>query len=272
MDRALSLTDFVADPIGKYWAGRRHSLFAYASDTIGFMTWGHPDRDDIAELLRGGVALFSTEKRTPYRLLVDLRDLEGIDASTFAPFLEYTLKYGDMLQRNIVRLAQIHSGGFVGAIVSGFALIAKLPYPERAFRDVEKAIDWIGLERGEGLALIAELEQIRRDLRGRHAVVERLRRELDASGALAMAEAARRLGLSTRTLQRALREAGTSYRAELRAYRLRRAQDLLKGERSIGWIASEVGFSGVPHFSTAYKRATGETPTEWRTRHSSRTR
>jgi AraC-like DNA-binding protein len=229
------------------------------------MTWGHPDRDDIAELARGGIPLCVAEERVPYRLLVDLRDLEMIDPTTFAPFLEHSVKHRDALHRKIIRLAQIHSGGFVGAIISGFALVAKLAYPERAFRDVADAVDWIGLERTEGLALLAELEQIRRDLRGSHAVVERLRRDLDA-GTLAIDEAARRFGLSTRTFQRALRDAGTTYRAELHAHRLRRAQELLRSDRPISWIAAEVGFAGAPHFATAYKRATGETPTEWRAR------
>ena len=69
-------------------------------------------------------------------------------------------------------------------------------------------------------------------------------------------------------LQRALREAGTTYRAELDAFRIRRAHELLRqDERSLSWIAHELGFSSAQHFATAFRRAMGETPSVWRMRH-----
>ena len=69
--------------------------------------------------------------------------------------------------------------------------------------------------------------------------------ELESAGALPIEAAARRLALSTRSLQRTLREAGTTYRLELKAFRIRRAQELLRGDHNLGTIAAEVGFSSA---------------------------
>jgi AraC-like DNA-binding protein len=77
--------------------------------------------------------------------------------------------------------------------------------------------------------------------------------------------------MSTRALQRALTDAGTTFRAEVRGYQLARAKHLLRANaQSVSWIAAEVGFSSLQHFSAAFRRATGETPGSFRTRHAGR--
>jgi AraC-like DNA-binding protein len=204
---------------------------------------------------------------TPYRWLVDIRGLELIEPATFGLFVDHTTRNREILARNIVRQAQLRPEGFVGAIISGFAHVARLSYPDKVFGDVEEALGWLDVDRTEGVELLAEVDAIRRASRESHAVVARLRQELERTGALAVAEGARRLGLSKRAFQRALREAGTTYRMELTAFRVHRAQQLLRGERPLAWIAAEIGFSTAQHFATAYRQLTGETPSEWRARH-----
>ena len=263
---ASSIADFLANPIGRYRVGQRHCVFAASPTLFGFASWGHPDTSDIAELLRA-CAIGLEPGIQPYRWLVDLRGLQLIEPSTFAMFLEYTRKNREVLGRNIVRQAQLRPDGVVGAIVLGFAHLAKLPYPDRVFGDVGEALTWLDFEGEEGLDLVAKLEAIRSESRGSHAVVGRLRAALDASGPLAIRTAARRLGLSTRGMQRALRQAGTTYRIELTAFRIRRAQELLRrSERDLRSIATEVGFSSAQHFATAYRRAIGVAPSAWRAR------
>ncbi len=182
---------------------------------------------DVRELLRL-CEIGLRPHMTPYRWLVDLRGLELVEPATFALFLEHTRKNGDALGRNVVKQAQLRPDGIVGAVIAGFSRVARLSYPDRVFGEVDEALDWLELERAEGLALLAELEAIRRESREGHEVVARLQRELDWRGGLAIEDAASRLGMSTRSLQRALREAGTTYRGELDAFRIRRAQDLLR--------------------------------------------
>jgi AraC-like DNA-binding protein len=264
---ASSASEFLAAPIGRYWLGRRCCVFAHSPTLLGFACWGRPDVEDVRELL--GVCEFALEPElVPYRWLVDNRGLELVEPATFAQFIEYTRRNRDVLGQKIVRQAQLRPEGFVGAVLSGFSRVARLPYPERVFGDVEEAIGWLAVEREVGVDLLTELDTIRSQTSESNAVVARLRQELEGAGTVAIDEAARRLGRSTRSLQRALREAGTTYRVELEAFRVRRAQELLRrDERPLTWIAAEVGFSSAQHFATAYRRAVGETPSEWRMRH-----
>jgi AraC-like DNA-binding protein len=264
-----TISDFVANPIGRYFRGRRYAVFAHSPTLLGFACWGRPDVDDVRELLR--LCEIGLEPwAASHRWLVDVRGLELIEPRTFGLFLDYTRKNRETLRQNIVRQAQLRPDGLVGAIISGFSHLAKLPYPDRVFGDVDEALSWLQVDHQEGTALLAELESIRDVACESFLVVGRLRRELEASGALTIDDAAPRLGLSTRSLQRALRQAGTTYRLELKSFRIRRAQELLKqSDRNLTWIAAEVGFSSVQHFATAYRRAIGDTPTAWRTRHRS---
>jgi AraC-like DNA-binding protein len=77
---------------------------------------------------------------------------------------------------------------------------------------------------------------------------------------------AKTLGLSQRTLQRRLTLDGTSVQRELLEHRLRRAQRALEGDEPVTAIAFEAGFATPQHFSTAFKKFTGLSPTEWRAR------
>jgi AraC-like DNA-binding protein len=267
LDKASNISDFLANPIGRYYQARRFIAFAQSPTLLGFSCWGRPAVEDVSELLH--VCEFGLEPGiTPYRWLVDVRGLELIEPATFALFVEYTRKNREALRRNIVRQAQLRPDGLVGAIIYGFSQLAMLPYPERVFGDVEEALAWLEIEHQSGVELVAELVAVRSGACEGHAVVARLRQELESSGSVTIDVAARRLGLSTRGLQRALRQAGTTYRMELKAFRIRRAQELLRrSEQSLTWIAAEVGFSSSQHFATAYRRAVGDTPSAWRARH-----
>ena len=265
--QAPSAREFLSDPTGRYWSGRRWCVFAHSETLLGFACWGRPDVDEVRELL-GVCEVGLRPGMAPYRWLVDLRGLELIEPSTFALFLAYTRDHADVLGRNIARQAQLRPDGFVGAIISGFGQIARLPYPDRVFGDAGAALAWLEVEPPAGVDLLDELATLRGETLASHAVVSRLRRVIDEAGVpLDAGAAARRLGLSTRSLQRALREAGTTYRMELKSFRVRRAQELLRGERNLAWIAAELGFSSAQHFATAYRHAVGETPSAWRARH-----
>lgn len=74
-----------------------------------------------------------------------------------------------------------------------------------------------------------------------------------------------RLGLSRRTLQRRLEQAGTRYADLQRGVLERRAKALLSGgPLPIGRIAVELGYADAAHFSRAFLDWTGTTPSRWR--------
>jgi AraC-like DNA-binding protein len=267
MRPAASVRDFLEQPHGRYFQGRRHAMFARSPSLIGFIAWGYPDTDDVRELLtlcEIGVA----PDAVPHRFLVDVRELSHIDARTFAMFVEYTTRHRALLAKNVVCQALLRPDGIVGAILSGFSRVASLSFPQRAFGDAEKALRWLDIDPADGADLLEEVAKIRDAASGTNKLVRRLRTELATADVPSLDAAARGLGVSKRTFQRALREAGTTFRSEVHTAKLARAQTLLReSDRNVTWIAAELGFSSVQHFATAFRRAVGETPTAWRARH-----
>ena len=86
-----------------------------------------------------------------------------------------------------------------------------------------------------------------------------------ADGTPALAEVARALHLSPRTLKRKLAEHGTGFSALVRDVRRERALLLLDDHTlSIAEVATRVGYSEVPNFSRAFRAWTGQTPAAYR--------
>lgn len=78
-------------------------------------------------------------------------------------------------------------------------------------------------------------------------------------------EMARELRLSSRTLQRRLKEEGASLFTIIRAVRTREACQLLTGsELKLTEIGYWCGFSDSPHFSREFRRALGVPPVLYR--------
>jgi AraC-like DNA-binding protein len=85
------------------------------------------------------------------------------------------------------------------------------------------------------------------------------------SGTDSHEEVARLLAVSGRTLQRRLREEGTSYREVRDSVRQQWSSRLLRdGSLSISEVSARVGFSDVAAFDKAFKRWFGETPSGFR--------
>lgn len=86
-------------------------------------------------------------------------------------------------------------------------------------------------------------------------------------GVPSLAEVARELHVSTRTLKRKLADRGTTFSAILDDVRRQRALLLLDNrELSIGEIAGRLGYSEVPNFTRAFRKWTGTTPGAYRGR------
>ena len=86
-------------------------------------------------------------------------------------------------------------------------------------------------------------------------------------GMRSLAEVARALHLSTRTIKRKLADQGTTFTAIALDVRRQRAL-LLLGDRalSIGEVAARLGYSELPNFSRAFRKWTGMTPAAYRAR------
>lgn len=94
-------------------------------------------------------------------------------------------------------------------------------------------------------------------------------RELIDAGLLAsrfdQPAVARELGMSTRSLQRGLKDLGTSFSAQLEQVRRERAETLLRrSELSIAEVAFMLGYADPRPFYRSFRKWTGQTPQQFR--------
>ncbi len=79
------------------------------------------------------------------------------------------------------------------------------------------------------------------------------------------ADVAAEVAMSTRTLNRRLLKEGSSLIAIMEEVRIARAKALLmESDLPLSSIAHKVGYSGLSTFSRAFKRMTGQAPSEMR--------
>jgi AraC-like DNA-binding protein len=95
-------------------------------------------------------------------------------------------------------------------------------------------------------------------------VLESARAALTLDPKASLDALARRLGVSRRTLQRALHAEGTTHAREVQSARVRIAQRLmLAGESKLSAVALEAGFATQAQMSTAFRKLLGEAPSAW---------
>ncbi|MET0389353.1 MAG: AraC family transcriptional regulator, partial [Polyangiales bacterium] len=98
------------------------------------------------------------------------------------------------------------------------------------------------------------------------SIVDRARQAIDdcESGQLSPELVARKLGMSLRSLQRSLRECGSSYEKLLRDGRRELACSYLRdGRHSVTQTAFALGYESSSAFARAFKRWTGQLPSEY---------
>jgi AraC-like DNA-binding protein len=156
------------------------------------------------------------------------------------------------------------------ATIVGFFSMASPPFETKFFAEPITALEWAGA--AEPARLLADLDGLWEQASGTPTLLFRLRAILDHDPAGASVESAgRELGLSVRSLQRRLLDAGTSYRKESNAARLRKAQRLLATtELKITAVAHEAGCASSQHLSALFRRMTGQSPGAWRAAHRAR--
>ena len=88
-----------------------------------------------------------------------------------------------------------------------------------------------------------------------------------AGGNLTIDCCAKQLGMSRRTLQRLLSEAGLTFTSLANQVRLQRAKQLLADEnQKVADVAAQLGYGNSANFAKAFQRLSGVTPTEFRSR------
>jgi AraC-like DNA-binding protein len=266
MRAATHCDEFVATPVGRYVSGRGWVLWCVDPSLCGSIVWGRLDDADIGHVLRPFESLFSPQMAPRCCVLTEASRLCGLDPAAFARFAAFLERRRPELAGRMARHAIVRPDGPIGALVAGFYEVLGQPsYPVRVFTTAADALRWLG--RADAAALADELAALVETGRTVPDAVRTLRDLLGSNLDMRIGAAARAVGLSQRSLQRQLRQAGTSFRVELDAARIRAAQALLAdSDQKITAIALEVGCASLQHFSTLFRRTTGETPSAWRAR------
>jgi AraC-like DNA-binding protein len=152
-------------------------------------------------------------------------------------------------------------------------LLGRAPEFAAAFDGFEAELGWLAEPlRGKNVKLRAYFEkqcaQAREAFVSDPAFTALVRQRLTANmegGAVSMAEVARSLGTSARSLHRRLSDEGTRFNDLLDAVRRQLAEQYLSRPRlAITEVAYLVGFNDPSAFFKAFRRWTGVTPSEFR--------
>ncbi len=228
--------------------------------------WGRPARSDFAHVvatLERDIAVVAPRHAS----LVDVRALDDVSESLFEELPRWVVGHRPELAARITRSAIVHSRVTIGALVAGYQKLALVPFEARAFASGLEALSWLGL----GPTAVTSLW---------HAWETCIDRELGTSlaarvgawlrgapPAMRLADCAKALAVSSRSLQRALEGDGSSFRALVLDERVARAKKLLAtGDAKLLSVAFEVGFSKVEQLNHAFVRREGTTAAGYRAR------
>jgi AraC-like DNA-binding protein len=259
---AEGIDAFFSAPAGTFLSGRTWLYFCTDEKLFGQVHWGVPEVEDVARLL----ALWQVElqpETPPHASFVDASALAGMRSDWFELMNTELARNVAALPQKLERQAVVRPAGLVGAMVAGFFSVLPIPYTVQVFATPAEALTWLG--RPE---LADELQRLADGARQEEPLLRGLREHFSTALADAnLAGAARALGVSERTLQRRLQEAGTAFQTEVQRARVLAAEQLLDGsDLKLTAIAMQVGCASLQHFSTLFQRVNGMSPREWRER------
>ncbi len=265
---ASSIEKMSANPVGHYVLGPTYVSWCSSPTLHGTVHWGRPSEQDLRELMR----LFDLVHASPpsHDFIMDAAGLDAFDWLILAKNRDVPWTRAPEWIRRIRRLALVLPPGPIGTIVSEMSRVAspRVPsYPLRLCATRAEAVTW--LDRCDAREAVGKIDRIVEHCRRIAPVVRRLREYLDHSLVSPnIGEAARACALAPRTLQRELRQQGTSFSVELASARLRAACALLvASDDKVDAIARKVGCQTASRLSELFRRVMRQTPTQYRSQH-----
>lgn len=262
MRATATCQSFLRSPVGSYLRGRSWLVACPYANLCATVLAGRPDEQDLRELTS---AYAVPEARvSPHAVLFDGSLMTTVDDAALGMLLAYFVEHQGRLTRFITRLAVVYGTGVAGAVVAGAPKMLSLSCPVQSFSDTGAALDWLGFDEAALRHELAALSQSLAD----DATLARLRALLTERPGATLSTVARLLGTSGRSLQRRLKERGTSFQSEVTQARLARALPRLAAcDGALTAIALDIGFESLQSFSDWFRQQTGESPLSWRRRH-----
>lgn len=259
-----TLDEFLRAPIGRWTHAPPMVMWMASPKLVGIMYAGFVNSTDVPRLRELAEFAFHPALVRPYRALIDCGGLVGVDSAAFAYLVEYLRKLTGITTSLVERVACVRAPGMTGAASIG--LFHEHMVDELDMRFVEaldEAIDHLGAR--EHRAAIQEINEVG----ARVSIVAALRGVLRENTRQSLATVARRLGVSSRSLQRACQEAGSSYRDEVANARFAIAEEQIRASNDkVEAIARRAGYASAATLARRFQRMHGVTPTEYRKRRS----
>lgn len=213
--------------------------------------WGRVERESIDELVETLDALSAVPER---RQLFDLRRIETYSADAMRAVVDFYASH-PRYAATIAREAVVRPDGLVGVFAEGLFRALKVPFPGIVVTDEAEALAFLG--EPWGALAIAGWEPSA----GGSDLVWRVRAVVMRRGAgVQLAETARELGLSERSLQRELTSVGSSFRVVRREVLADEIDRLRSMGHSLKEIATRLGFGRLARLSELYRGVRGHAP------------
>ena len=251
-------------PIGSYLAGPTYAVWWKSMRLNGIVFWDRPDEGHVQRITDALEA--QVDGGEPHASLIDARRVRAVDLGAFTTLSKYVLHRSVDISRVVARQAVVRPDGLTGAVVAGFYSILSPSHSVDVFTEPVAALEWLGIDTPVRVA--EELEALYTAAMCASSLVIALRAYLDrALSSTNISKAAAALGLSSRQLQRQLRDARTCFQQEQSAAKIRAAKALLlETNYDVKRVALEVGFTSPEHFCVLFRKEVSETPSEWRSR------
>lgn len=254
---------FFDAPVGRYTATASTVVWCASRSLCGAVLWGRPTEEETRAIL----ALFDQYDRhmaATFDIILDTRGVESVDPRGLALLFAWLHRRKDALLSRISLQASVIREGPVGFLLTGLLPVVGRTHPYRIFTEPAEA--FLAVSHG-GDALCAEVERLTEQLRGLPRELSVLRARLSADVHADLEEVSRALGISARSLQRALTRHGTSFHREVNNARFALAQELLRStDDKLVAISGRVGVS-ERSLTLLFRSRTGLAPAEWRRRH-----
>ena len=259
---AEDANQYRTEPTGTFLVQQRALVFCARPTLWGFALWGRPTEVDLRRIVPF-LELELRDDAVPHASIVDVSRIEVADPRSFAVMTRYLRTNFNAFRTRVTRLALVRPPGVLGATIAGFFQVESPPYPVRVFDALPAACAWM---RARDLA--PALGAAIAESSGVSPIVQQLRGWLDAHlEKPTVAQAARAVARAPRSMQRDLEAAGTTFQREVDEARVRLAKRLLAtSDSAVSEIAYDVGCASPQHFSTLFRRVTGQTPSRWRAR------
>lgn len=251
---------FMLGPTGRYTAGTSSIIWCASRSVCGLYFWGRPTADELLAVARV-CETYPQHMADKFDVVVDGREVEALDGEALTVQMAWLWRQGAKLLQH----AQIWSVVAEGSVAARLArLMPNLTESDRFHVSTSAATAYRAVGGEGGPALSAEVESIAARVRGMPRELQVIRALLARRVDAKIEDAAKELGVSTRSLQRWLSAHGTSFHDEAVAARFAEACELLlTTDLKIAAIGAKLGISERA-VTMLFRAKTGLTPVVWR--------